>query len=43
MTEEIVAERKAQKLKTLPTEVEGFKVHGDGAEVVLSKKLKDEE
>ncbi|KOB67330.1 hypothetical protein OBRU01_19971 [Operophtera brumata] len=32
LTEEIVAERKAQKLKTLPTELEGFAVKGDGAE-----------
>ncbi|XP_053609563.1 complement component 1 Q subcomponent-binding protein, mitochondrial isoform X2 [Plodia interpunctella] len=42
LTEEIVAERKAQKVKTLPKEVEGFVVQGDGAEVVLSKQLKDE-
>ncbi|CAG4959301.1 unnamed protein product [Parnassius apollo] len=42
LTEEIVAERKAQKLKTLPTEVEGFTVKSDGAEVVLTKQLKDE-
>ncbi|XP_061716729.1 complement component 1 Q subcomponent-binding protein, mitochondrial isoform X2 [Cydia pomonella] len=42
LTEEIVAERKAQKLKTLPTEVDGFKVKGSGAEVLLSKALKDE-
>ncbi|KAL4702623.1 hypothetical protein ACJJTC_013044 [Scirpophaga incertulas] len=42
LTEEIVAERKAQKTKTLPTEFEGFIVKGDGAEVVLSKQLKDE-
>ncbi|KAJ8722324.1 hypothetical protein PYW08_004726 [Mythimna loreyi] len=42
LTEEIVAERKAQKMKTLPTELEGFVVAGDGAEVVLTKKLKDE-
>ncbi|KAJ0176395.1 hypothetical protein K1T71_007574 [Dendrolimus kikuchii] len=42
LTEEIVAERKAQKVKTLPKEVEGFTVQGDGAEVVLSKKLNDE-
>ncbi|XP_013145476.1 PREDICTED: complement component 1 Q subcomponent-binding protein, mitochondrial isoform X1 [Papilio polytes] len=42
LTEEIVAERKAQKLKTIPTEVEGFQVKGDGAEVVLTKQLKDE-
>ncbi|XP_068633333.1 complement component 1 Q subcomponent-binding protein, mitochondrial [Battus philenor] len=42
LTEEIVAERKAQKLKVLPSEVEGFAVKGDGAEVVLTKQLKDE-
>ncbi|XP_035439867.1 complement component 1 Q subcomponent-binding protein, mitochondrial isoform X1 [Spodoptera frugiperda] len=42
LTEEIVAERKAQKVKVLPAELEGFVVCGDGAEVVLSKKLKDE-
>lgn len=43
LTEEIVAERKAQKVKKLPTELDGFSIAGDGAEVVLSKKLKDEE
>ncbi|XP_049873800.1 complement component 1 Q subcomponent-binding protein, mitochondrial [Pectinophora gossypiella] len=42
LTEEIVAERKAQKVKTLPAEVDGFSVKGEGAEVELSKKLKDE-
>ncbi|XP_021199977.3 complement component 1 Q subcomponent-binding protein, mitochondrial isoform X4 [Helicoverpa armigera] len=42
LTEEIVAERKAQKVKVLPLELEGFVICGDGAEVVLSKKLKDE-
>lgn len=42
MTEEIVAERKAQKVKALPKELDGFAVAGDGAEVVLSKQLKDE-
>ncbi|XP_059052086.1 complement component 1 Q subcomponent-binding protein, mitochondrial isoform X2 [Achroia grisella] len=42
LTEEIVAERKAQKVKSLPSDVEGFTVKGDGAEVVLSKQLKDE-
>ncbi|XP_028177747.1 complement component 1 Q subcomponent-binding protein, mitochondrial isoform X2 [Ostrinia nubilalis] len=42
LTEEIVAERKAQKTKALPAEVEGFAVKGDGAEVVLTKKLQDE-
>ncbi|XP_075978057.1 complement C1q binding protein P32 [Anticarsia gemmatalis] len=42
LTEEIVAERKAQKVKTLPKDVDGFVVAGDGAEVVLTKQLKDE-
>ncbi|XP_045772499.1 complement component 1 Q subcomponent-binding protein, mitochondrial isoform X1 [Maniola jurtina] len=42
LTEEIVAERKAQKVKTLPTEVNGFAVKADGAEVTLTKQLKDE-
>lgn len=37
-----MAERKAQKMKVLPAELEGFAVAGDGAEVVLTKKLKDE-
>ncbi|XP_039752963.1 complement component 1 Q subcomponent-binding protein, mitochondrial [Pararge aegeria] len=42
LTEEIVAERKAQKVKTLPTEVNGFVVKADSAEVTLTKQLKDE-
>ena len=42
LTEEIVAERKAQKMKVLPAELDGFVVCGDGAEVLLTKKLKDE-
>lgn len=42
LTEEIVAERKAQKVKSLPTELQGFVVKGDGAEVTLTKKLNDE-
>lgn len=37
LTEEILAERKAQKIKTIPTEVDGFKVKLDGAEVELTK------
>ncbi|XP_066584479.1 complement component 1 Q subcomponent-binding protein, mitochondrial [Prorops nasuta] len=37
LAEEIVAEKKAQKLKTIPTELEGFKVSLDGAEVTLTK------
>ncbi|XP_012275248.1 complement component 1 Q subcomponent-binding protein, mitochondrial [Orussus abietinus] len=41
LAEEIVAEKKAQKLKTIPTEVDGFKVSLDGAEVSLEKKQGD--
>jgi hypothetical protein len=37
LAEEIVAERKASKGK-LPAELDGFKVHGDGADVELIKK-----
>lgn len=39
LTEEIVAEKKAQKSSTLPTDVDGFKVKLDGSEVELSKTL----
>lgn len=42
LAEEIVAEKKAQKLKTIPTELNGFKVSLDSAEVTLEKKDKDE-
>lgn len=42
LTEEIVAERKAQKSKTIPTELDGFKVKLDGAEVELVKKTDKE-
>jgi len=38
LAEEIVAEKKAQKLKTIPTELDGFKVALDGSEVTLTKK-----
>lgn len=37
LTEEIVAEKKAQKKKTLPTEIDGFKVKLNGADVELTK------
>lgn len=37
LAEEIVAERKAQKSKTIPSEIGGFKVKLDGAEVELIK------
>ncbi|XP_034941879.1 complement component 1 Q subcomponent-binding protein, mitochondrial [Chelonus insularis] len=42
LAEEIVAEKKAQKLKTIPTELDGFKVSLDGANVTLEKKLDKE-
>lgn len=37
LSEEIVAERKAQKHKTIPTEIDGFKVKLNQAEVELVK------
>ncbi|XP_073845806.1 complement C1q binding protein P32 [Musca autumnalis] len=37
LTEEILAERKAQKTKTVPTTLEGFAVKLDGSEVELTK------
>ncbi|XP_070497440.1 complement component 1 Q subcomponent-binding protein, mitochondrial [Chironomus tepperi] len=39
LAEEIIAEQKAQKKKTLPTEIDGFKVKLDGADVELVKDL----
>lgn len=42
LTEEILAEKKAQKIKTIPSEFEGFSVKLNGAEVSLSKKAGDE-
>lgn len=42
LAEEIATESKNRKVKTLPTEVEGFKVKTDGADVVLSKSSGDE-
>lgn len=38
LAEEIVAEKKAQKLKMIPTMLEGFSVSLNGAEVNLEKK-----
>ncbi|EZA55849.1 hypothetical protein DMN91_011947 [Ooceraea biroi] len=38
LAEEIVAEKKAQKLKTIPTTLDGFSISLDGAEVNLDKK-----
>lgn len=37
LTEEILAERKAQKIKSIPTTLEGFNVKLDGADVELTK------
>lgn len=42
LTEEIAAERKLQKTKNIPTEVDGFKVKLDGSEVTLTKTVGDE-
>lgn len=42
LAEEIVAERKAQKGKTIPSVLEGFKVKLDGADVELTKELDKE-
>lgn len=38
LAEEIVAEKKARKLKTIPTTLDGFTVSLNGAEVTLEKK-----
>lgn len=42
LTEEILSERKAQKTKTLPTELDGFKAQLSGAEVTLTKQQDNE-
>jgi complement component 1 Q subcomponent-binding protein len=42
LAEEIVAERKAQKVKNVPTELDGFKVKLDGAEIELRKESEKE-
>lgn len=42
LAEEIVAEKKAQKLKTIPTDFDGFKVSLNGADVNLEKKQDNE-
>ncbi|KRT80300.1 hypothetical protein AMK59_6612 [Oryctes borbonicus] len=42
LTEEILAERKAQKVKTIPTEIDGFKAQLNGSEVTLTKKADKE-
>jgi len=38
LAEEIVAEKKAQKLKMIPTTLDGFSISLNGAEVNLEKK-----
>ncbi|XP_019871906.2 complement component 1 Q subcomponent-binding protein, mitochondrial isoform X2 [Aethina tumida] len=42
LTEEILAEKKAQKVKTIPTELDGFAASLNGAEVTLTKQCGDE-
>lgn len=42
LAEEIGAEKKAQKSKTIPAEVDGFKVKLNGADVELTKALENE-
>lgn len=42
LTEEILSERKAQKTKTLPTALDGFKAQLSGAEVTLTKEQDNE-
>jgi len=42
LSEEIATESKNRKVQSLPTEVEGFKVSTDGADVVLTKASTDE-
>jgi len=43
LTEEIATEKKTQKKHgSIPTELEGFKVEGDGAEVTFTKKSGNE-
>lgn len=39
LTEEIVAEKKAQKKKTLPTEIDGFKIKLNGADIEMEKQI----
>ena len=43
LTEEIVAERKAQKVKTFPAKIDEFEVKLQGADVELIKKSGNEE
>lgn len=43
LTEEIGNEKKAQKAKKIPTEIDGFAIKLDGSEVTMTKKQGDEE
>lgn len=42
LTEEILAECKANKTRKVPNEVDGFKAKMDGAEVTLTKQVGEE-
>jgi complement component 1 Q subcomponent-binding protein len=42
LSEEIAAECKAQKIKSVPSKIDGFDVKLDGAEVTLTKKAGNE-
>lgn len=42
LSEEIAAECKAQKIKSIPSKIDGFDVKLDGAEVTLTKKTGNE-
>ncbi|XP_053962441.1 complement component 1 Q subcomponent-binding protein, mitochondrial [Anastrepha ludens] len=42
LTEEILAERKSQKVKTIPTTLDGFSVKLEGADVELTKQTEKE-
>lgn len=42
LTEEILAERKAQKSKSIPTELDGFQLSLNGSEMTLTKKTEKE-
>jgi complement component 1 Q subcomponent-binding protein len=43
LAEEIVAERKASKQKSLPSELDGFKIKTEGSEIELTKNLGKEQ
>lgn len=42
LSEEIAAECKAQKIKSIPSKIDGFDVKLDGSEVTLTKKIANE-